>query len=93
MTFREFHFEDRNIMYGYRGLGSILFYAFASFLTWNALFWLVLTSLQRLQELKPRVSTQIVYTRVVTFFIIILAVIVDIVNYALHSSPMVCVPL
>lgn len=80
-------------MYGYRGLGSILFYAFASFLTWNALFWLVLTSLQRLQELKPRVSTQIVYTRVVTFFIIILAVIVDIVNYALHSSPMVCVPL
>jgi hypothetical protein len=76
MTFREFRLEDEHEEDN-RGLLSVLYYAATSFLIWTALYMLVLATLQRLQEFKPRHAANIVNIRVASFFVSCTGFLVD----------------
>jgi hypothetical protein len=84
MAFRAFRYEDQGELEA-RGLISILYYASTSFLVWSALFTLVLASLQRLQEFKPRYAESIINIRVASFGVSCVAFLVDVYEYCTSS--------
>jgi hypothetical protein len=86
MAFRSFRVEEIRGFVEIRGFISIIYYASTSLFTWVALFTLVLATLQRLQEFKPRYAPNLVNVRLASFWIACTAFLVDVVDYWIQSG-------